>query len=156
MKFLKLTPAFVLILFLSHHSLAQSDVLNHALKKLIVVNDKLYLSPEFKGKSYMFSIGIGVSDNGIADTVFRSENEIFDTKLINFEKVATQMKKDKKLFNDYKGKFLVLTINLERWDEKQNKTVKQFDPRWGALVKDAKKIQPDRQLVTLTPLLIVI
>ncbi len=150
----KILTILALTLF-STVGMAQTLTLN-AIKQAVVVDKKKYVSPEYKGKSYVFSLGIAVNSKGLIDTIVHSESPLFSTNLIDMKKVALQLKSDKNTFTDHKNKFLFILVHLKRGDDIKIKSPMSLDKDWVNLITNNETVRKGRKITFLDPILIVI
>jgi hypothetical protein len=137
-------------------AIAQEQEVATIIKNSISVDKKAFMLPEYKGKNFVFTIGIGIDANGKIDTMLHSESLVFSNKLIGFKKIKSGIIKNEKKFAGYANQFLLLTINLMRGDEDPKSYPDLKDRAWMELMMKSNELQPGKKMITLEPILLVI
>lgn len=127
--------------------------LDKYLANLIMVDRGLYLSDEYKSKSYIFCIGISVNQKGMVDSVSYSDGTIlFLNRLIDFKKITSSLKKEKQLFLNYKNKVLVLPVFLVRGDSGLADNLDTMEDSWKGMIALINQYhRSEKKPIILTP-----
>ncbi|TCC93710.1 hypothetical protein EZ428_02765 [Pedobacter frigiditerrae] len=123
-----------------------------AIKKSLVVDQKLFHSNEFEKKSFLFLLTLSIDSNGNVDSVSHSESDVFSKKLIDINKTIRRLKSDKSSFKEYKNQVLVIGINLMRSDAERT-SLTDLNKLYTSLLKSTEKY---KKITYLDSLLIVI
>jgi hypothetical protein len=123
-----------------------------AIKKSFVLDQKLVSLAEFDKKSFLFLLTLQVNNDGNVDSVAHSDNELFDTRLVDLNKTIRKLTQDKKSFKEYKNQVLVICINLMHHDA-ERPSLTGLGSMYETLMKTVEK---DKKVAYLESALIVI
>lgn len=139
MKILRVVVLSFIITFLLNYAYAQKQ-LDTFLDDLVMVDRNLYLSEEYKNKSYIFCIGIEIGKSGeVENVVFSNKAELFIGRLIDFPKIKTKLMNERNLFKSSKNQFLVLPIFIVRGDSKISINLDEMEELWKGMIDDFER-----------------
>ncbi len=147
MKIRKVVVLSLIIIFIVNYAHAQKQ-LNTFLNNLVMVDRKLYLSEEYKDKSYIFCIAMEVGKSGqVENVVFSNKAELFMGRLIDFPKIKTKLMNERNLFKSFKNQFLVLPIFIVRGDSKIAMNLDEMEELWKGMIDDLKREERNATLL---------
>lgn len=129
-----------LILVLFGCNVKAQKQLDTFLSNLVMVDLKLYLSEDYKDKSYIFCIGMEIGKSGkVENVIFSNKSKLFIGRLIDFPKIEDKLKKERNLFKSSKKQFLVLPIFIIRGDSKISVNLDEMEQLWKGMIDDLKR-----------------
>lgn len=127
------------LVFVVYNAKAQKQF-DTFLNNLVVVDRNLYLSDDYKDKSYVFCIAVEVGESGqVENVVFSNKAELFMGRLIDFPKIKSKLMNERDLFKSFKNQFLVLPIFIVRGDSKTSMNLDEMEELWKGMIDDLKR-----------------
>lgn len=148
----------ILLVFLSMPIIGytQDKGIYHALHKLVVVNNSLYLSDKYYEKGFVFSMHMDVNPKGLIDSVTFSHYRNDELgKLVDFSKIREGLLQNKVDFRKHKNEVLILLVMIMRGDDAMTTLTNgnQIRENWLNIINSTKSFT-NRKQVFLTPMLI--
>ena len=139
MKTMRICIFSFFLLFVGFNVKAQKQF-DTFLNNLVMVDRKLYLSNDYKDKSYVFCIAVEIGKSGqVENVVLSNKAELFTGRLINFPKIKSKLMSERDLFKSFKNQFLILPIFIVRGDSKTSMNLDEMEELWKGMIDDLKR-----------------
>lgn len=147
--------AVAFLLFPCSRSFAQNGTIGKFILNSLHVNEKKYLSDEYKGRNFLFSVAFGTDRKGLVDTILYDRNIMGLNEIVDFGSFKNNLTKENTSLINHKNKFFVAYVYLSRGFDEPITNGEILMSSWINLNKGFSKAQANRALVLLSPILMI-